>query len=364
MIHKLIGYSVLAALVPAGLGSSQAIASEAAAQPGPRTLQGTVVAVDRASGEMKLAWRHRGASELEIVVKLAPDAEVRIGETPAKPADLKPGDRVTVTGEARGTDRDNHFLVSRVAVEPVTASGGPDTAPAPADVDPEVNRILDRLESKGGQIKDIETPIRFTKIDPVLEDKQVFQGLLRYKEDQPNPRFFIRFDKFTQEGITREQPEWHLFDGQWYIEARQRTNTIVKRQIVRPGEEINVFRIGQGPFPLPFGQKKAEILKYFDVKLLPPAQGDPAGSVHLECTPKPGTDMADKYGSVHFYVDRRLDLPVTVRTVEKSENVEVMAEFPADKIRINIGMAAGHLDLPELKGFQIDTVPLPAPDRR
>jgi hypothetical protein len=275
-------------------------------------------------------------------------------------ADIKPGDQVTVSGQPKGSDSNNHFLVSKIEM-----TGSASTAPAEAAAvhpDPQVNDILDRLERK--KIDDVQTPIRFTKVDLVLEDKQVFQGILRFKQDQPNPRFFIRFDKFTQEGITREKPEWHVFDGQWYIEARQSTNTIVKRQIVRPGEEINVFRIGQGPFPLPFGQSKADILKYFDVKLVPATDKDPAGSVHLECTPKPGTDMADKYGSVHFYIDKPSDMPVTVRTVEKGENVEVMAEFPPDKIKLNTGIAASELNLPDLPSYQVDTVPLPAPDGR
>lgn len=240
----------------------------------------------------------------------------------------------------------------------------PAALPATADIDPRVDDILDRLERKGDQIRDIETPIRFSKIDPVLEDEQIFEGILRFKQDKPNPRFLIRFDKFRQEGITRDKKEWHLFDGQWYIEARENTRTIVKREIVRRGQEVDVFKIGQGPFPLPFGQKKSEILRYFDVKLVPLQEGDPPRSVHLECTPKPETEMAEKYGSIHFHIDRELDLPVAVRTIEKGEHVEVSAEFPANRIRINTGMPGSDLNLPELRNYQVDTVPLPAPEPR
>lgn len=355
-------YGYLALLTTLLSSSAASWAAETTAPPPvstARPLVGKIVAFDPATGELKLAWRHRSLREMEILLTVDPKAEIIIDGKPARPADLQPGQRITATGRAEGIGADNRFVVTRIETAAATATA---TAPAATGIDPRIDEILDRLERKGDQVKDIETPIKFTKIDPILEDKQVFEGILRFKEDTPNPRFLIRFDKFTQEGIAREKTEWHVFDGQWYIEAREKTSTIVKRQIVRPGEQVNVFRIGQGPFPLPFGQKKAEILKYFEVKLVPPGEKDPPNSVHLECTPKPGTDMAEKYGSVHFHIDKRLDLPVVVRTVEKTENVEVSAEFPADKIKLNTGMAASELNLPELKGYQVDTVPLPGPD--
>jgi hypothetical protein len=247
------------------------------------------------------------------------------------------------------------------SVRPTATSSGPAAAGLKAD-DPKLDAILTELERKGDEIENIQADITFTKTDPVLEDKQVFKGILRFKQDKPNPRFFIEFNKFIQEGIEREKKEWHIFDGEYYIEAREKTHTIIKRQIVRPGEQINVFRIGQGPFPLPFGQKKADILQNFDCKLIAPQPADPPSTDHVECTPKPGTDMADKYGKIDFYIDREMKLPVIVQTTEKTENVQVRAEFPAKTVKINHDLAAGKLSLPEL-GSEYGTpevIPLPS----
>lgn len=261
-------------------------------------------------------------------------------------------------------------VVESYTVVPLPASRPAATRPAtsapasrPVNLDPAVERILDRLEKRGDQIVDITTDITFTKTDRILEDKQVFTGVLVFKQDKPNPRFLIRFDKFVQEGVTRQSKEWHAFDGQWYIEAREKTKTIVRRQIVPQGETVHVFRLGQGPFPLPFGQKKADIVQHFDVKLIGPAAGDPPDADHLECTPLPGTDMARRYGKVHFYVDRQLDLPVSVRTIEKEEGdeelgVQIAADFPARSIKINSGVAGSALNLPDLKDYQVDSIPL------
>jgi len=246
---------------------------------------------------------------------------------------------------------------AEAATQPATLASAPASAPA---MDPAVDKILDRLEKKGARIDAIEADIEFTKIDPILEDKQVHKGILRFKQAKPNPRFFIRFDELKLENLApKKEKQWHVFDGQWYIEAREKTKSITKRRIVQPGETLEVFKLGQGPFPLPFGQKKADILKHFEVKLLPSKPSDPEHSDHLECTPRPGTELAKKYETVHFYIDRTLDLPVRVQTVEKEEGNEIIASFT--KIKVNPGLVESQLNLPDLPDYSIDTVPLETP---
>lgn len=236
-----------------------------------------------------------------------------------------------------------------VRAEPTTQ---PASAPAsqPAPLDPAVEVILDRLERKGGQIDDIEAAIRYTKIDKILQDKQRYEGILRFKMDKPNPRFFIRFDKRVHDGNVSTKKEWHVFDGRWYVEARETTKLIVEREIVRPDEKKEVFRLGEGPFPLPFGQKKADIVRHFSVGLAPLGPKDPKGTRHLECTPLPGTELARKYDTVHFYIDPKQDLPVRVRTVDKEEDNEIMVSFAS--IKLNTGVAASRLNLPDLRGYE------------
>jgi len=242
------------------------------------------------------------------------------------------------------------------ATQPDIRTSGPATAPAAA-CDPAVAKILDRLEKKGAKVKALEAAIKFTRIDPVLEDKQVHKGVLRFKQTRPNPRFFIRFDELKLESLApKKEKQWHVFDGRWYIEAREKTKSITKREIVRQGETLEIFKIGQGPFPLPFGQKKADVLKHFAVKLVASKPKDPKHSDHLECTPRAGTELADKYETVHFYIDQTLDLPVRVQTIEKEEGNEIIASFT--KIKVNPGLPDSKLNLPDLKDYAIDTVPL------
>jgi hypothetical protein len=260
------------------------------------------------------------------------------------------------------------LLPVAAADEPTTRPASASTRPAgmsPAElaklppVAPDVEKILDRLEKRGETIRDIQADLIYVKKDPILEDKQTYKGELLFKQEEPNPRFMVRFDEFEQEGVVRKKKEWHAFDGHWYIEARENTKTIVRREIVPPGEQVEVFRVGQGPFPLPFGQSKKDIIRHFKVYRVPTAKGDPPNTDHLECIPRPGTEMDRRYGTVHFYIDRKLDLPVQVRTIEKEEEYEISATFPAESIRINQGLAASRINVPDLPGYTLDTVPLP-----
>jgi hypothetical protein len=336
------------AFAPARAQMKGPTASAPATRPAERVLNGTLKSIDPATGEVKLIWRHsRQRGELEFLAWLDAHAQVTVNGKPATLSDAKPGDRVTFTGQAKPVGHNLRFTISRMDVhrQPASRPSGAETAEG----------VLDRLDRKGHELHDIQAKITFTRNDPVRQDKQVHQGILRFKDGKPNPRFFIRFDKLAQEGATRADPEWYVFDGQWSVEAREKTKTMVRRQVVRPGEPVSVFFLGEAPFPLPFGQKKSQIEKLFDVRLTPSRPNDPPNSVRLECTPKAGTNLENKYGRIDLCVDKQLDLPVRVSAIEKPINIEITADFPARSIEINQGLPGGKLDLPELKDYKVET---------
>jgi hypothetical protein len=127
--------------------------------------------------------------------------------------------------------------------------------------------------------------------------------------------------------------------------------------VLRPEENREVFRLGQGPFPLPFGQKKADIVKHFTVKLIAPEPKDPPESDHLELSPLPGTEMNKKYEKVHFFIDRKQSLPSRVQTVEKESGDEITATFSNSKL--NQGLPGSKLELPGLADYSISEDRLP-----
>jgi hypothetical protein len=198
-------------------------------------------------------------------------------------------------------------LIMMAAVAGLAASGGASpgqstaaatqpastTRPALPALDPAVEKVLDRLEKKGEALKDIEANVDYEKVDPTLDERTKYSGVLRFRQHEPNPLFFIRFDKRIRNRRVKREKQWHVFDGRWYLDARERTKQINKQEIVRAGERLEVFRIGKGPFPLPFGQKKADIVRECTVKLVPVGKEAPPKfkGDHLELTPRPNTEM-------------------------------------------------------------------------
>ncbi|UCG33392.1 MAG: hypothetical protein JSU68_01930 [Phycisphaerales bacterium] len=221
----------------------------------------------------------------------------------------------------------------------------------------DLDAVLDRLERAGDNVHDIRSSLVFETFNTVLEDRIIKTGLLLYKKQKPNAMFLVRFDRIHQGGVSSESREWHLFDGRWYTEARQTTRQVIKREIVREGEQINPFELGKGPFPLPFGQKKSELVKLFDIELEPPVAGDPPKTTHLRCEPKVGTEMADKYKILHLFVSDALDLPIRIVAEQTDENI-VTVIF--EKLEINPAVAGSEFRLPsDTEDWDVEVEPLP-----
>jgi hypothetical protein len=236
------------------------------------------------------------------------------------------------------------ILVSAASAAPATVPASAPTSQVassrPAGSQPagegRVHAVLHQLEQRGESVKDLKAKIEWQIVDQVIADKQVKFGELLFKRDKPRDKFLVKFTRTIVEDQVIDKPEEHLFDGQWYTEKREATKSIIKRQIVRPGEEFDPFKLGQGPFPLPFGQKEAEILEKFQVTYVEPAKDDPANSAHLKLIPKPtAEDMADKYKELHFFIDKKLDLPAKVVADQKDEKL-VTVTFT--DIRVNTGI--------------------------
>lgn len=237
----------------------------------------------------------------------------------------------------------------------LTSSTQPASKPAER-LDPQADAILQRLEQRGQSIDDLSARLTWELFDEIVEERQVRHGQVFYRRDKPNARFLIRFDDLVIGGRIRPQKEWHLFDGQWYIEKRELTKSVIKRQVVPPGRTIDPFKLGQGPFPLPFGQKKADILRYFRVEWVGPAKGDPPDSDHLRLLPRPGTEMAQRYRRLEFYIDRQSDLPVRVRIFQRDDKI-VTVSF-AD-LAANTGLAGSRFELDVPKDWELTVEPLP-----
>ena len=232
-------------------------------------------------------------------------------------------------------------------------------APQLSSGDPVVDAILDRLETKGKAIKGLSCRLVYTyvTVEPV-EDKQVKKGTLLFARGEPNSKFLIRFTELIAGGVIDRHEEQFSFDGAWLTELRQKSKRVIRRQIARKGERKDPFELGKGPFPLPFGQKRSQILKQFKVTLRPFALGDPLHTKHLHCVPRANTELGRKYSRVEIYVDTRLDLPVRIVSERISDDNRIEVDFK--EIDTNEAPAGSRFQIEVPKGYDVTTEPLSA----
>ena len=129
-------------------------------------------------------------------------------------------------------------------------------------------------------------------------------GELWYTKAKPVAKFLIRFDEKREGTRADKLDERYLFDGQWYVRLDSRTKIVERRELRKANDPGDPYKLGRGPFPVPFGQKKADIVREFDVTLVPPGKGDPADTDHLKLVPRVGTQIADTYRQLDFWIAR------------------------------------------------------------
>lgn len=194
-------------------------------------------------------------------------------------------------------------------------------------VPPAVDAVLTRLEKKGDEIKDLRCKLEYRIDDKINLDQMTKYGAIWFKRAQPHDMFLIHFHKLVQDDIPSRMKEWYLFNNRWLWEVKQRTTTIIMREIVAPGKTVDLFDVETAPFPVPFGQKKDKILKSFSVSLSAPTRNDPKNTDHLVCVPKPGTSLAKDFERLEFFVSRETNLPIRIVVTELGGNKVTTATF-------------------------------------
>ncbi len=200
----------------------------------------------------------------------------------------------------------------------------PATQPQPeAEPDP-VEDLLDRLERSSADLRDFQAKIRYDIWDAVTEEKQIRSGELIYQVDPDDgaKRFAILFDTFIFGNRQEKEAKHYIFADGWLVEIDHERKQFIKRQIVAPGKTFDPLKLGEGPFPLPIGQPKHEVLARFDVQLLD-APSDPFLAKMLTdrdvegmvLFPKPNTPEAEKFQRVELFYDRQTMLPIGINAV-------------------------------------------------
>jgi hypothetical protein len=193
-------------------------------------------------------------------------------------------------------------------------------------LDPDIDALLTKLEQAADDLRDFQSKLTYEKYDPLLDRTETRAGELVYQlKPDGTKRFAVLFDTlFVLEGesdVGRKETKLrhYIFDGVWLAEIDHDARQFIKRQVVAPGEQLDPLKLGEGPFPLPIGQKKADILARFDVqKLQVPSAGLLARLTDVDgvaLIPKAGTHEARDFSRVEIFYDRNTMLPVGVNAL-------------------------------------------------
>lgn len=249
---------------------------------------------------------------------------------------------------------------SETELEPAakTASdNGPAAASKPEVDDEVVDQILSRLESR--QIDDLRAKVVWESGDAVNPAGTLRKmGEIWYRQEKPVAKFKVRFARKVVNKRAIDLNEEHLFNGETYTELNEETKSVISRVIRDPGDRRDPYKVGEGAFPLPFGQRKEDILREFEVTRLLPKDKDPKNTDHLKLIPRKGTVSAQRYKAVEFWINKpdsdSAGLPVKVRTIERSPAADEQSYIDVlfENIQVNTGIGGAIFQIDTPDGFQ------------
>lgn len=198
-------------------------------------------------------------------------------------------------------------------------------ADVPLGPDSKLDAILDALNTRGQELKDFSADVVLHTVDDRTGQDTAQIGKVVYQQREGNDsRIRVSFDKKRiDEGdggkpVTQEQKLDYVLDKGWLTDRDYKKKLEVRRQVLRPGQKMNLLKLGEGPFPLPIGQDKAEVKRQFDATKVESTKEDPAGTVHVKLVPKPGTSFAKRFKQIDVFVDTKNNMPGRIDTVERA----------------------------------------------
>lgn len=227
------------------------------------------------------------------------------------------------------------------ATVPARPAAAPAAAPQPREAIHDIETaddLLLALESVDDGLRTLTTDILWAQTFALAGDMQLRWGRLFYRVDPPAsedlpPRraFAIEFTrKQVGDRVMADDRVDYVFDGEWFLERVHADRQGFKRQVVPPGEVADPLRVGRGPFPIPVGQKREEILERFTAELVDPLQdlderlvafvSAGAGTYALDLTPLPAMARDISWRSIRVWYDRDTLEPRLAWTINAADD--------------------------------------------
>jgi hypothetical protein len=251
-----------------------------------------------------------------------------------------------------------------------SAPATPPAATPPADARAPfatADALLDAVEAVASTLADFRAEVALVTTDDVTGDTERREGQVLFVQEPGKPatrRFAVLFTVFIDgTGRADEKPVRYLYADGWLTEADFARRHLLRRQLAYPGEAFDPLKPGEGPVPLPIGQRKEDVARRFETALATqpaPAAIAKLGRVQgLRLTPRPGMADRDLLEAVVWY-DLGSLAPVGVEAKKRNGTTVVQLR----KATVNGGLneaqrALFALAAGETAGWETDERPLP-----
>jgi hypothetical protein len=296
----------------------------------------------------------------EPAPQTVPGPQIQPADEPAKePEVVVPGPKV-ITDPAP----------SKPAAPLSSAPAKPGTSNDPAVKS--ADDLLRALETADRELRTLQSDISWDKTMEIQGDQQVRLGRLVFQQTPaagraPQRAFEIRFDKLMVGGRLEDQQQIYIFSGEWLIEKQPKDKLMIRRQVAPPGQFFDPLRVGEGPLPIPIGQKRDDILSRFTAELVPPGESIDdqkdlvefaKGTIQVKLKPLPELEPGSDFKEIRLWYLRAANLPGRpylprmVRTRNEQGDVSIVRLI---NMKLNQPLPSGVMDTKEPDGWQIQT---------
>jgi len=219
------------------------------------------------------------------------------------------------------------------------------TASKDLTLDSSVDDVLDALDALGDGLNDFTADVKMTTADGATGLESTRSGAVWFQnQSEGESRLRVTFETKEEDGLEKTEKIEYMLDDGWLVDRDYKKKIEVKRQVLRPGEKINLLKLGEGPFPLPIGQDKADAHKLFDITKIAASKDDPESTVHLELKPRKGSQFERKFHAIDVWVDLKTHMPRRIGTSNVPQTE--LRTTDLSNVRVNPGLKDEDFALP------------------
>ncbi|MEM8756699.1 MAG: tetratricopeptide repeat protein [Planctomycetota bacterium] len=234
------------------------------------------------------------------------------------------------------------------------------------------DELLDAVETADARIERLTADLAYVRDFALVGDRQLRVGSLAFVNETDSRRFAVLFETLIVGDRREPDGRTFVFDGEWLTERIPSERLMLRRQVAPPGAKFDPLRVGEGPLPLPLGQKKADILSSYTVAMPEPAEGL-AGredqseledfiaakkASQLKLTPRPERIEDDPFDEIRLWYARHETgvLPVMAMTLNKTGD-EVVVRLINVRLNADASIDESVFDDEPPVGWDVDETP-------